>query len=767
MRDARYRVMRPFVLASLVALLAVAGTATAANIPVLTADIPAGGGVTAPLKNAKDPGRSVDGNTSDWTGKLPGFGGALFYSRGELVYEDHIFDAYGADNGQDAQRLAVEQPLQDAVPETYRVDPALEYVPEEFGIPMGPFTYSTHYGDLEHQDQADLSQVRLGTDASSNLWMLARTVTMSDAKPASALLVLLDTKPGDTQRDVGFGTGLTTTKADTALYLQGDKALARDLASGAVVPLPAGSAATNPSGYTNAIEARIPASLAAGLTGVAVAAGKPNAAGNGFDNIANVAFRTKEPSRDWWEQQQALALQAGSIDDFFVQPDLAGMRAGRNESYRPTSGYHDRIFDSSPAISSEGGRNGVLQHYGLYIPTSYSPDRANPVQWWFHFRGGRAHIAAAVVPGVIKQMGEDANSLVVTPDGRGSSTWYVGKGQVDFREVWDDVHKLVNIDRNREYIAGHSMGGWASWLLPILYPDRFAAAFPASGPPTQGLWAGCEDDSCFQSANDGRPRDEWTTPLLENLRWVPYVNYQGAADELVPVTGVTMQMEKMRALGLRYRYYVFPHEEHYGPPIFDQWAEGVKYEHSFVRDPNPPSLTFIRSMPMEHAVEEVNSGGVPLAFDFDSSFWVSGLSPVDPAKGVARIDARSLAIPDPGHDAVPEVVPPVSVDQTDPSVEEGQAWVARRAAAPDTRNGFVATLTGASGVRLDLLRMRVKTLRSVSGDVTTQAPLRLELLGKWRGPKASIDGAPVSVTRVSASVIAISIPAGKHTISIS
>jgi pimeloyl-ACP methyl ester carboxylesterase len=725
---ARYRVMRPFVLALFVALFAVTGTASATNIPVLTADIPAGGGTTTQLKPARDGARTVDGNPSDWTGALPGFGGAQFYSRGELVYEDHIFDAYGADNGQDAQRLAVEQPLQDAVPETYRVDPALEYVPEEFGIPMGPFTYSTHYGDLEHQDQADLSQVRLGTDSANNLWLLARTTTMNDAKPQTALLVLLDTKPGSTSRDVGFGSGLTTTKADVALYLQGDKGLARDLASGAVVQLPAGSVATDAAGYANAVEARIPASLlGSDALGVAVAAGKPNTAGNGFDNIANVAFRTKEPSRDWWEQQQALALQAGSIDDFFAQPDLAAMRAGRNERYRPTSGYHDRIFDSSPAISSEGGRNGILQHYGLYIPTSYSAKTPNPVQWWFHFRGGRAHIAAAVVPGVIKQMGEDANSLVVTPDGRGSSTWYVGKGQVDFTEVWADVHKLVNIDRNREYIAGHSMGGWASWLLPILYPDRFAAAFPASGPPTQGLWAGCEDDACFQSANDGRPRDEWTTPLLENLRWVPYVNYQGAADELVPVSGVTMQMEKMRSLGLRYRYYVFPHEEHYGPPIFDQWAEGVKYEHQFTRNPNPPSVTLIRSMPMERAVEQVNSGGVPLSFDFDKAFWVSGLEPADATKGVARIDVRSLAIPEPAHDVVPDVVPPVSADQQDPSVEEGQTWTTRAGSEQPAKNGFVATLSGATDVTLDPKRMRISLRRPVSVDVTADRPVTIHL----------------------------------------
>jgi pimeloyl-ACP methyl ester carboxylesterase len=709
--------------------LLLATVANAANVPVMTAAVPAGGGAVTPLRSAHDPSRVVDGDFSDWTGRLPGFGGALDYSRGELVYEDHIFDAWGPDNGQDYNRFQVEDPLQAAVPEAYRVDPALEYAPGEFGVPTGPFTFDVHYGDLPYQDQADLSQVRLGTDADSNLWLLARTATMNDAKPATALLVLLDTKPGTTSHAIGFGSGLSSSKADTALFLFGNTGVVQDLATGALSPLPAGSVATNAAGYDNAIEARIPSSLLAGSSspGVAVAAGIVNAAGTGFSNIANVAFRTSEPARDYWDKQQALDLYQGTVDPFFVTADLAAMRAGRNESYRPTAGFHDRIFDSSPSISSEGGFNGTLQRYGLYVPTGYSPDRPNPVQWWFHFRGGNADVSSAVVPGVIHQMGEDAGSLVVTPDGRGTSTWYVGKGQVDFLEVWNDVHKLLNIDRNREYIAGHSMGGWASWLLPILYPDRWAAAFPASGPPTQGLWAGCTDDACFQSANDGRPRDEWTTPLLENLKWIPYVNYQGTEDELVPVTGPTMQMKTMQDLGLRYRYYLFPHEEHYGPPIFDQWAEGVKYEHQFTRNPNPPSLTYIRSMPMEHAVEQVNADNVPLNFDFDHAYWMSDLQPVDPAKGVARVDARSLAIPEPAHDAVPDIVPPVSADQTDPSVEEGQAWVTHPGTEPPAKNGLVATLTGASAVRFDLRRMRISTRQPITADITTDHDLTLEL----------------------------------------
>src|SRR3954470_16511026 len=203
-------------LVSIIALFSVAsGAASAATPPVLRTEVPAGSGRTVALAPRTDGPRRVDGRAGDWGGATPGFGGALAYSRGELGYQDHIFDAYGPDNGQDAQRMAVEDPLQAAVPETYRIDPALQYVPEEFGIPTGPFTWATHYGDLEHQDQADLSQVRLGTDGSGALWLLARTTTMNDATPGTALLVLLDTRSGSAPRSVGFGTGLSSTKADT------------------------------------------------------------------------------------------------------------------------------------------------------------------------------------------------------------------------------------------------------------------------------------------------------------------------------------------------------------------------------------------------------------------------------------------------------------------------------------------------------------------------------------------------------------------------
>ena len=85
-------------------------------------------------------------------------------------------------------------------------------------------------------------------------------------------------------------------------------------------------------------------------------------------NVANVAFR-HEPVTTWFEQQQALALHAGSIDDVLPRRRRRPRSlAGANEAWAPGPGYHDRIFTSSEAISTEGGTEGIHQHYGVYLP---------------------------------------------------------------------------------------------------------------------------------------------------------------------------------------------------------------------------------------------------------------------------------------------------------------------------------------------------------------------------------------------------------------
>ena len=763
----------------LLALLAAPSAAVAA--PVLSAEVPAGGGTTVALPSTTSHPKEVDGRIGDWRGTTPGFGGAVLLSAGELLYEDHLFDAWGADDGRDAERLAIQDPLMEALPETYRIDPALQAnLPGEFGLPAPEqLEYSTNYGDLEHADQADLAELRLAA-SKHDLFVLARTTTMLDGPVRTGLLLLVDTGGAATEpRPVPFGAGITTTRADRAVLLVEDRGWVADVQSGAVIALPAGSVATQPAEYSNAIEARVPRAMLGSVQAVAAATGLADPGSDRLKdlglgaNLANVAFRTGEPVRDWWDRRQALALHAGTIDPFFQDVDLAELTSGANQSWTPTAGYHERIFTSSREISEEKGREGIRQHYGVYLPSEYQPGEESPLQLWMHWRGGSANAGAALAPKIFHDLGEGVDTVVVSPRGRGTSRWYVGKGHVDFQEVWEDVHRSFSVDRARTYVAGHSMGGWASFLLTILYPDRFAAALPASPPVTQGMWtgldfAGCDEyeaggyTPCYGGANDGDARVQHTRRLLENVRYVPWAIFHGAADELVPVSGVTRQVERLVQLGYRHRYYLFPAQEHYGPPITDEWAEGAGYLHTFSRPLNPARVTYIRDMPFERATETTQSDGVPLDFSFDQAYWMSGLEPADPEKGVATFDGTSAALSAQPHLAVPEAGGPAAVGQTGPFVMTGLRWETALSGEPPAKNNsFSATLRGARQVRLDMERMAIDVAQPVAGNVDSDTPLRLELRGDWgkRAPVVLVGGERIEAA-LKQGVLTISLPAG-------
>ena len=794
----RRRALALSLVAVVVASPAWAGSET--DLPVAAADVPRGGGTAEASDPIAPTAKVVDGLIEDWTGTPTMYGGTAVYSAGELIYQDHIFDAYGADNGRDAERMAVLDPLREEVPETYRADALMQAdVPGQLGAPTPEQArYTTNYGDLDHQDEADLLELRVAADA-SNVYVLGRTTTMADSGSAGMLL-LADTVEDSSLGDVPFNSGLSTETADVAVFLTGGRALVAT--SSGITELPAGSVVTNGSAYTNAIEASIPRALLVmpgkdykgngkgGENGRAfqdrlvLSAATGLVAADGFAdtglpaNVANVAFRFDEPVREWFDKAQALQLHSGSIDPFSFDVNVSKLESGDSETFAPDAGYHDRLFVSTEAISRERGRDGIYQRYGVYVPTTYEPGTETPLQWWLHWRGGTAHQGAHLTPRIFKHFGEDTGSIVVSPEGRGTSLWYVGKGHVDFLQVWDDVFRTFSIDADRVYVSGHSMGGFGTYLLTTLYPDRFAAGAPVAGPVTQGAWTGadfpgCDDmkwedyTPCYIEANGSRPRDQHTRKLLENLRHVPLAILHGNLDELVPYSGVARQAERLAQLGYRFRLYSFPNYEHYSHPIVDQWAEAARYEHSFVRDANPARVTYKRDMPFELATETVQAQGLNLNFDFDSAYWMSGLTPADAENGTAYVDARSLAIREQPRVAVPEAGGPAALGQSGPYVMKGLAWLTDPLTeGPDPSNAFEATLTGATAVAFDLHRMAIDPGRTVTGHVTTEKALTLRLDGDWTtAPAVTVNGSEVTPTLVDG-VLTIELAPGDSVVEI-
>ncbi|MGH2692462.1 MAG: prolyl oligopeptidase family serine peptidase, partial [Actinomycetota bacterium] len=704
------------------------------------------------------------------------------YSRGEYVYQDYLFDDHGADDGQDAERLAIADPLAEAEPRTYRVDALAQAAGSEFGAP-GPGSVSAEesYGNASYPSgvgrEADMVEVRVASDE-SDVFVLARTSAMS--VPATALLLLFDTGPASGATAVPFGSGVETTDGDLAVFVGPTTATVRDLRGGSEGSLAdsGGSSAFGSQGFTNAVEVAIPRALVArpdGTVRMVVASGLVDGTGDGFRdetvvgaNLYNVAFRFDEPVRVWMDKRQALELLDGSADAFFASVDLGRLTSGATETFSPRPGYYERVFESTTeGLAVEGGTQGRYQHYGLYLPQSYRPDRSHPATFWLHWRGGKAHSAGGWTPRVFRQLGDDLGGIVASPSARGTSTWYLGRGHADFLEVWDDLMASFPIDRDRVYVSGYSMGGFGSYLLGFLYPDRFAAAFPIVGPPTCGAWVaeGVEPIGQSECRSPGQMNEVenaqkmLTFNLVENARNLPYVAFNGSNDELVPISGTTRQALRFAELGYRYRQYIFPGYEHYMFAIMDEWVEGARYLSSFTRDPSPQHVTYEISADMEEVVETVQTNGTPFDFTFDGAYWVSGLRVADP-EAPGAIDAETfgrggnevLALPEAGGAAV---------GHSTPFTMHGIRW--QEDAAIPAENRFTASLVNLAAAGLDLARMGLGTAQTVTGDlVVAGGPVELRLRGIWvEAPTVTIDGQPAAAA-ADEDALVISVPSGTH-----
>ena len=131
------------------------------------------------------------------------------------------------------------------------------------------------------------------------------------------------------------------------------------------------------------------------------------------------------------------------------------------------------------------------------------------------------------------------------------------------------------------------------------------------------------------------------------------------------------------------------------------------------------------------AIERVNRpAGADIDFDLSHAYWMSGLEPVDAAKGTARFDGTSLGLPRVPHDTFPEAGQqngPAATGNGAPYTMEGQTWREDPGATPPTANEFDITLSGAKAVTLDLDRMKLSLDKPLTGKVTTDAPLQLTL----------------------------------------
>lgn len=729
-----------------------------------------------------------------WDGEASRIGGTAHYHSGEHIYSDYVMDAFGADDGDDARRLAVMMLLGETNSRTIRLDQLFQAAGDQFGAPR-PAGAPDHYGDAtDREDGSDLTEVRWAADK-GKLHLLTRVGRLMDERNL-VVLVLADTRDdqgGLDGLDIGLDTRLVSDRFDRAALLRSSDSRVFDTRSGQ--PMGQARVHLEASGYDNFLQASLPRHLLEhedGRLRVAVMTLRENR--DGSLTPANIAYRFHEPVAGLYnERSQGLSLFQGNIDQFVADIDLDSLTSGLTQTVRPGPGYHERRFASGDNISVEDSREqGRHQHYGFYVPSDYDPENASPLTFWLHYRGGKAHSGAAWTPRLIHQLGEEVNNIVVTPRARGTSSWYVSSAHQDMFEVFADAAGLditratalpspeqypggrhpgadgglFNVDASRVYLSGYSMGGYGTYQFGLLYPDLFAAGFSSSGSTTQGGWTGlgpqsdvCGDGTaCFIEANGGRANAQLNWRLLENARHFPLAIHHGTNDQLVPYPGVARFAKRLTELGYRHDLLSFFGYEHFTQAIVDEWADGAFYLQKFQRPVNPREVTYKRVPALIGAVQEVRRGDSIAEPDFSfidprGAYWVDDLTmrdgdPGDPDQ-FALVEAESkrlpgnevLTAPRSGLMEAPDyVTSPVfsPANHSTPFARTGVNWLVV-SEKDTTSNAFEARLENVALVTLQSQAMALDNGQTIEGLLQSDGLSKVQVTGL--GPALTICGA--------------------------
>ncbi|MEA3188618.1 MAG: hypothetical protein QOD99_2448 [Chthoniobacter sp.] len=275
-------------------------------------------------------------------------------------------------------------------------------------------------------------------------------------------------------------------------------------------------------------------------------------------NIIFTVASAKNPPA-WFVQKAAWLYAAGGDYTSAVGTALHDPKAPPSKAGGPranvAAAFEARTFRD---------RDGKTMPYRLLKPEVYRPEKAYPLVLFLHGSNERGNDNEAQLRNAVDTFAQSENRLkfpcfVVAPQcpaQKESEPWGwagIRYDQHPYRtgylpaeperlalEIVAAVQKEFNVDPNRIYIAGISMGGFGTWDLVTRYPEKFAAAVPVCG--------GGEPEKARAFAN------------------LPLWAFHGEADEMVPVVRTREMIDAMRSANGQPRYTEYPGVGH------DSWT---------------------------------------------------------------------------------------------------------------------------------------------------------------------------------------------------
>jgi len=201
--------------------------------------------------------------------------------------------------------------------------------------------------------------------------------------------------------------------------------------------------------------------------------------------------------------------------------------------------------DEAPAAQKEQEfeRDVVVRaklKYLLFLPEGYEQSEKQwPLILFLHGSGESGENLADVKkhgPPKIVESKRDFPFIVVSPQSPGR-----GWRPEMLKALLDEIVLNYNVDRNRVYLTGLSMGGYGTWTLAAAHPEAFAAIVPICG--------------------GGRPAD------AARLKDLPIWVFHGAKDPAVPLARSEEMVKAVEDAGGKVKFTIYPDAGH------DSWTE--------------------------------------------------------------------------------------------------------------------------------------------------------------------------------------------------
>ena len=283
--------------------------------------------------------------------------------------------------------------------------------------------------------------------------------------------------------------------------------------------------------------------------------------------------------------------------------------------------------------------DGSTQFCRAYLPAHYDATERWPVIVNLHgFAPANPPYSETVDVGKRHDATADRYGVILLePYGRGNSQ-YAAIGEQDVLHCLAVAKQRFNIDDDRVYLTGESMGGSGTWLIASHHPDLFAAAAPIFGGFDYRIDPGW--DGGFVNPGADQVPERYTLRYqssfrdAESLSNLPLFVTHGDSDQTVPVDFSRFAVTMLQRWNYNIRYEEIPGRGHEDLDIgdrIDSW------------------LLAHRRIPVAHEVRI-------RAFDLDTAgaYWARVVAFDEPLQamevdaavlrpGLIRLDTRNVA----------------------------------------------------------------------------------------------------------------------------